>query len=341
MSFKTLSKTKKIFSIFSIILAIIFVAIGIFLIVWFCGDSYSQFNSLAEKEFAIPGLSSGFTPQGLDYEETDNIFLVCGYMNNGSASRVYVVDENIPENNKYITLTFEEKDYKGHAGGIATDGTSVWIVGEGVVNRFLYSDLKNAQNGEKIEIKDKFESKNGADFVLVDNNSLWVGEFHRSGKYDTNKSHKIEIEKNQFNYALTFKYNINENNTYGLESTTPVLALSHCSLVQGMEITDGKILLSCSYSLPDAHIYIYENILSKSSSKNFTYDEENEIPLYILTRDDLIGQVTTPSMSEEIVIANNKLFVLFENACKKYSLFTREKLVNVYSFTLEKLDNLK
>lgn len=55
-------------------------------------------------------------------------------MNDGSASRIYVVDGESLETTKYFTLQdSDEKDYVGHAGGIATDGENVWICGDGVV----------------------------------------------------------------------------------------------------------------------------------------------------------------------------------------------------------------
>ena len=322
-----MSKAKKITAIsFSVLFAII----GIFLLCWFFGDSYNQFYSIANKEFEIPGLKDGYTPQGLCYEENSNIFLSCGYMKDGSASRIYVIDGDTNET-KYFTLKNGEENYSGHAGGIDTDGVNVWIVGDGQVFRFMFAEVKMVENKGNITIVDSFESKNGADFVTIENGNLWVGEFHRDGKYNTPENHEIQTE-NSVNKAISFCYQIDNNKAYGIDSTTPIKALSTRSLVQGMVITNDKIVLSTSYSLPNSHIYIYNNILS-STTQTFDY-EGNNIPLYILQDTDLQKEITAPCMSEEITLANDRIFVLFESACKKYNLVTREPLKNVYSFKI-------
>jgi len=44
-------------------------------------------------------------------------------------------------------------------------------------------------------------------------------------------------------------------------------------------------------------------------------------------------------MSEEIVVENDKIYVLFESASKKYKLFNRKKLDKVYSLMVDFLAN--
>ena len=81
-------------------------ALGIFLVVWYCGASYPQFDSLARREFAIPGLSDGVCPQGLTALPENGQgydFAMSGYLSSG-ASRVYFIDEESDEGGKYITL---------------------------------------------------------------------------------------------------------------------------------------------------------------------------------------------------------------------------------------------
>ena len=330
-----MSKSKKITTI---VIACIFAVLGIFVTFWYFGESYSDFYSKASKEFEIPGLSEGFTPQGLCYEDQEKLFLVCGYMKDGSASRIYVVDENTDETIKYFTLTNGDEVYCGHAGGITTDGTNVWIVGDGTVNRFSFEEILNVENGSSIQILDSFVSNNGADFVTVDitNNTLWVGEFHRDGSYDTPESHIIETSDGSINKAISFCYEINSENPYGITSTTPIMALSTPSLVQGMSFTAEKIVISTSYSLPNSHIYSYKNIIEESSSaeKTFNYDSSTEIPLYVLENEILVEDLEAPCMSEEIEFVDGKIYVLFESACQKYGFVTREPLKNVFSFAI-------
>lgn len=318
-----------------IVIASVLVLLGLFLLIWFFGDNYDEFYDKTNKEFAISGLNEGFTPQGLCYDDGQNLFLVCGYMKNGTASRVYVVDGATGETTKYFTIFSGQEKYTGHSGGITTDGTSVWIAGDGKVQRFAFGDVASVENGDSIAIIDSFESNNGADFVTFDpaTNRLWVGEFQKDGKYDRPESHIITLSNGKVNKAVSFCYEVNNAQPHGIASTTPIMALSTPSLVQGMVITDDKIVTSTSYSLPNSHFYTYSNITTGTTDKTFMYDT-TEIPLYVLEEGDILDDLEAPSMSEELALVNGKVFVLFENACQKYSFATREHLYNVYSFDL-------
>lgn len=323
-----MTKAKKIVLI---TLTSIVAVLGIFLLVWYFGDSYTSFYNRATKEFEIAGLSEGFTPQGLCYESESKTFLSCGYMKNGSASRIYVTKDGKTE--KYFTLTDGENAYTGHSGGIATNGTNVWIVGDGTVYRFSFADIDSVENGGTITILDSFKSANGADFVTVVGDNLWIGEFHREGKYDTDTTHQIETADGTTNKALSLLYYIDNTKDCGVQSTTPVAALSTMSLVQGMAITENNIVLSTSYSLANSHLYVYNNVLKMECTNTFNLDG-TEIPLYILDSTNLVETITAPCMSEEIAYADGRVYIMFESASAKYRLFTREPLKNVYSIEI-------
>lgn len=327
-----MSKSKKITTI---VIACIFAVLGIFVTFWYFGEDYSTFYQLNRKEFEIPGLSEGFTPQGICYEEQQNLFLICGYMKDGSASRVYIVDGKTRETTKYFVIDTLDGLYTGHAGGIATDGTKIWIVGDGTVNCLDFKSAIHTTNGFSTSIVDSFKSNNGADFVTIDkdNNTLWIGEFHREGKYDTPESHFIETSDGSINKAVSFCYEIDDTQTNGVKSTTPIMALSTPSLVQGMIVSERKIVLSTSYSLPNSHLYAYSNIIETTTENTFNYDG-TEIPLYILENNFLIDDLEAPCMSEEIELANGRIYILFESACQKYGFVTREPLRYVYSMEL-------
>lgn len=323
-----MSKSQKITSI---VMVSIFSVLAIFLIFWYFGGAYAQFYDVANKEFEIAGLSDGFTPQGITYDEESKTFLTCGYMKDSSASRIYVVQNGQTE--KYFTLKLNGEDYNGHSGGIATNGVLVWICGDGIVHCFKFADIETVENGESIDILGSFEAHNGADFVTVEEGGLWVGEFHREGKYDTDESHMIETP-NGINSAISFKFAIDNNKATGVASEIAIAGLSTGSLVQGMVISDEKIVLSTSYSLADSHIYTYNNITTDVSNSQPFFFEGHEIPLYVLDDTQLLSDLTAPCMSEEIVLVGKKVYVLFESSCQKYVAFTREPLRNVFSFAI-------
>lgn len=323
-------KTKIILSCVGAFLALLFVA----LMIYFFGASYPQFNKISQTEFEIPGLSTNFCPQGLTYSESHKVFMVSGYMSNGKSSRVYFINKGDKKANKFITFKLDGADYTGHSGGITTSGNYAWIAGDKKVVRFNLLDALNCPNGEAINLIDSFETNNGADYILTYNNKLIVGEFYREKKYPSPDSHKIKTSNNKTNPALSFIYTINEDNLCGVETTKPEAAISTIEKVQGMTFTkDGNIVLSTSYSLPDSKIYVYNNVLADNPTTTVNINNET-IPVYMLDDNALVKTITAPCMSEEVVLVDNRVYVLFESACKKYKLFTRTRSTNVYSLDI-------
>lgn len=321
-----MSKAKKIILIS---ISCLFALLSTFVFMWYFADSYPTFYSKAEKGFEITGLSEGFVPQGLTYESRSQYFLYSGYMQNGTASRVYVYDAEKQENIKYFTLKIDNQDYVGHAGGIATDGTNVWVAGDGLLHRFMFADVKNVENGQSINVVDTFETGNGADSVSYSRGVLIVGEFHRDGSHETDQSHHFEAN-GKTNKALTFLFKTSTSQSHGLKSTIPYAAISTGSLVQGLTFSTNNIVVSTSYSLANSKIYNYSRDFSTS---NYQYNCKGiQIPVYILQDFELLEEIDAPCMSEEIITINNKAFLIFESACKKYSFATREQLRNIYYF---------
>lgn len=143
-------KRKKLFISLTAVCAVL-VFLGIFVLMWYVGDSYKDFKKFS-KEFAIEGLDDGAVPQGMtaypsnyvyDVDETgkekvklQQYFLVSSYMSDGSASRIYVTVQLTDNKNKvtgyrYIGfVTLENEDgtpHLGHVGGIATNGAFLWV----------------------------------------------------------------------------------------------------------------------------------------------------------------------------------------------------------------------
>ena len=113
-----------------IIVSSILVLIFGFLSIYYLWPWNKDFFDASTKEFAIPGLETTFTPQGITQIDGSNKFIVCGYMSDGSASRYYVLDSE-GKVVKYFTLKQSGEDYVGHASGILSKGSTLWTVGDG------------------------------------------------------------------------------------------------------------------------------------------------------------------------------------------------------------------
>lgn len=346
LNYKRNENMKKKVLIPLIVITSIIVLSGCFIAVYFLWPWNKDFFDKAQKEFDIPGLDENFVPQGLSFVDGTNDFLVCGYMNDNKPSRIYYISGENHDEVKYITLKMSDSDadYVGHAGGIASYGNSIWVSGDGYIYRLTFSDLNGADNGDSIYMKAYMSTGNGADFVYANNGTLWVGEFYKEGKYDTLKSHHLKTRSGETNRAIAFGFVIDESRNIGLQYKTydkivPKRALSLPDLVQGMSFSsDGKILLSTSWSIADSTLKYYKNVFSEDAHSTVRYGLDT-VDLWYLDNEALISNNKIPSMSEEIVIKNDMAYILFESGCKKYKMVNRRSIKNVYSLPVSYLKN--
>ena len=304
-------------------------------IIYYFGITYPYYNSIKQVEFEIPGLKEKFVPQGFDFDEETSNYFISGYMSNETSSRLYFLPEETPTDYKYVTLTVEGVDHVGHLGGVAVGENYVWVASDKVVYRINKAEILNAENKAEIEIVDHFTPGNGADSITIYDNKLWVGEFYMKDKYETPTAHHIEVEDGETNRAIAYCYEIDETKPYGIAETNPIAGLSLPDKVQGFDFTaDGKIILSTSFSIPKSHIYIYENALTDDNKINVEIESGN-IPVYKISSSKLTKDIEAPSMSEEVVVKEGRLFVLYESACSKYKFVNRTRIDNVHSISID------
>ncbi len=401
-------KRKKLFISLTVILSF-FIALSIFLGVWFYADKYESFDKNFSKEFAIPGLKDGAVPQGMGNCELSNVkdkdgnvisakqqyFFITAYMVDGSPSRIYVTGGDTGYIG-YVTMkNVDGTDYTGHCGGIAmnSNGSIVWVTGESTVYVAKSSDNKDndytvtaneiidkalgkvtGEDGEidrAVKFTAQFDANCNADFCYYYNdpkysNRLFVGEFYRKGNYETDASHRLTTPNGYKNTAFAYEYAINTGNKYGLtplsesslneENQVPRIysIYSIPEKVQGFAIAGDNIVLSQSYGLSNSHITVYDKTkvtASKTTFEHFEYAGIKQISgagyyaditMYTVDYNDkdmLKQDYSIPSMSEglcTVVSANSaKVYVLFESAGKKYNLFVREQLPDVYSIRIK------
>ena len=321
----------KAWKITTIILSSILGAILIFLSVYYLWPWNKDFFDNATAEFKIPGLDTKFTPQGMSKIDGSDKYLISGYMSDGSASRFYVINNGAVE--KYFTLSQDETAYTGHAGGVLSHGGTIWVVGDKNCHRFFLSHVTDVDNGGVVNIVDSFETSNGADFVFEHDNYLFIGEFYKKDKYETDASHHLKTSSGETNPSLVYGYLINESMSYGLDGTMPTKILSIRGECQGIDVYGDRIVMSCSYSIKDSTMLCYNNVLNLEKHGTFILGK-SYIDLWYLDANSLVSEKQIPSMSEEIVIDNNRVYILFESGAKKYKIFNRKQLDCVYSVDL-------
>ena len=186
-------KHKKLFISLTAI-GTVLLALVIFLMIWFWGDSYKS-NSKHDgfenfrREIAIPGLKDGACPQGLasyrttyteetgelkdpdnpdggkvTVEKTQTYFFMSAYFKD-EPSRIYVIGEKTGEVG-YVTMKVpdkdnpaEYKDYYGHCGGVATNGYTFWMVSDNTVYCAQKDGTSSSSNNITRDIITLAESK--------------------------------------------------------------------------------------------------------------------------------------------------------------------------------------
>ncbi|MBQ0059066.1 MAG: hypothetical protein KBS83_03780 [Lachnospiraceae bacterium] len=314
---------KKAIKVVGIILSVLVLLVAILLVgvrIYFKG-SVSSYYKEADKAFVIPGLNSGFIPQGIHYDEAGNQIYMTGYSKDNSSSPLYVIDREAPRSPKRIELLLEDGSvYNGHASGVAAYGDYLYVAG---YDDYLYvydrEAAANASDGDGLQAKGQIlvGENDGitinAGTVTVNGDQLMVADFYRPESHETPDTHTVDTE-NGVNRALAVIYSFDPSAELGLD-LTPVCVYSLPDLVQGLAWDGNDLYLSTSYGLAFSAISKYDS--SKFTESTFDFNGQ-EVPLYIVNESSCTGTIKTPPMSEEIEIIDGKLYTACESASNKY-----------------------
>ena len=324
----------KLVTAIAVIVSVI-AALGIFLMVWSLGDRYDDFDARFRQEAAIPALDEGFIPQGLGNGSNDVQF-ISGYMNDGSPSRIYVLEDGQPTG--YVTITLDDgSDFDGHMGGVASNGTSrVWVASGGKMYVLSYSQvMSTAEENGSVEVTSSWDAHCNASFCYYRSGYIYVGEFYRAGNYETDLEHRLTTPAGDENTAIILRFSGTTNTP-----SVPVRAYSITGQIQGMAMNEAgdRIILSQSYGLTNSHILTYSLDSSTAHDSDGLEIDGQDVDVYFLDSANLVADYEIPCMSEGMCSDGDRIYVLFESASVKYRPFVREKLEHIYSFRLRTTD---
>lgn len=322
---KKLALWKKLTIIASSIVLVICIAFGSFIL--YFRLNAKDFYQASEKAFEIPGLSSGFVPQGLEFNDMDGDFLVSGYMKDGSASRLYVVQKNSQELKKCVSLlTDENTPYTGHFGGVAKFEDFVYVPHEQSLLVYSYKEIVKPENTDPIPCLGKISLKySNTDylkpaFVSVYANTLIVGEFYDGNEHTTLKKHHINTPAGNENHAIALEFNLNAKYKNGID-TRPTKAYSIPDNVQGLCIYDNNetVYLSTSYGCFEfSHVLKHAKPATPIDTEQYSVFLGTPVPVYALDSSTLQKDYKLPPMAEGIVMFDKELYVVNEWASNKY-----------------------
>lgn len=299
---------------------------------------FRDFYKDANKEFKMPGLGDGVVQQGMEYVSEKEVFIVCGYMADNTASRVYVVSKDGKVLSKTELKNEDGSDYLGHTGGIEYYGNNLYITEgtkekgyDGGLDVFPLNDVLDGK--QEVKKIGRVKTYNNPAFCHIYNGYMMVGEFYREVDYETLDSHRIKTPAGDNNTALItiFKLDDSKLNISG----KPVSGITTTGAIQGMyTIGDDQIVLSSSWGLSKSKLYFYDMKKIESDERPVIIDG-NEITLYHLDSKCLVKTLEAPPMAEEIVYLDGKIYVLNESACKKYIFGKFLSANNMFSYNYE------
>ena len=249
-----------------------------------------------DKSIIIPGLATtnvaGFSstsmiPQGLTFAE-DYLLMTAYDMASEENSVVYVMDK---ESGDLLTTVVLES--QTHAGGIAYDGTNVWIsVGRRVVS-VPFEIIDQAAKEEKKYVSVDYQHRIwlgiNASYMTYHDGLLWVGSYN---ELETTIMHSYDIN---YDEAVEF---------------TKIHTVTMPTRVQGVAFTDdGHLIISRSCQLYAGLRGYMRQLDVYQPDFSGTEDDENRVIL-----GSPIRVISMPTMNEEIAIDGEYLYVNFESA---------------------------
>lgn len=283
----------------------------------------------SENAFRVPGLEDGFIPQGIC--ESDDFFYISGYFNDKNASRLYVVNPENGEQVSYASLVnADETPFTGHCGGIACVGNYVYVASGNSLWLVSKDELLLA-GGKPIHFLAELPTNVKASFAFYAENTLWVGEFHIEGEYETAPEH----HGSDGNCAWVMGYALDETGLPVFEGDNqpaidenglpvfdtvgkmiPKAMFTVPDKTQGMTILeDGTIVVSVSFGRRNtSYLMTYDRGISESTTVG-----GYSIPKYALTESKRHLRLRLPPMSECIEFYDGKVYILFESGATAYA----------------------
>jgi hypothetical protein len=252
-------------------------------------------NVKYSKSFVIPGLvttniggfaSVSMCPQGITF--TKDYLLMTAYdMKSEENSVIYVMDKLTKK-----LLTTLILPSKTHAGGIAYDGTNIWIPTGTRVSSIPFDEIEMAVLGGEPYSYINYSTTSQVDltvsYMTYYDDMLWLGTYN---ELQTSKMYSYSIDDIESEPSLMKQYTV----------TMP-------TRVQGMAFTSkGNLILSRSCQLYKG-LRGYMRQLDLYLPDFSAISDDGTIPL-----GESLKTMEMPSMNEDIAIDGDYLYVNFES----------------------------
>ena len=261
--------------------------------------TYSFQKRHYQETIQIPGNKQNYVPQGLAYSSRENIVLQTSYNSEHKVSMLYVMDFSTSKLLKSLKLKeVDGRDNTHHVGGVATDGKTVWITNDYLVDEYSFEEIMTTKK-DSINSKRNHKLPIRGDFCYFKNDKLWIGDFYLSPFY-----------KVPNNTPLLFQY----NGVGPVEYNLPEAIYSLPKMVQGMVITDDNhFVFTRSFSfLIESRFEEYRDVSLKGGDV-YSF-KGRDIPYYHFKSSNLVKRRYLPPKAEGFFLKDGYYYILFENS---------------------------
>lgn len=278
---------------------------------------YREFYNKTKREFEIPGISTGFVPQGFEFIKSEDLFLISGYMDNDDASLIYIVNSD-KSFRKITVLNADGSIFKSHSGGISTFGEYIYMAGCDGECYVLTLESVTGDKSEFATIIGSFEVYNGASFCSINDGKLYVGEYYHAIKYPTDVSHHLITPNGDKNNAIITVFELDKNMQLGV-NPIPIEAHSITGRIQGMCFLDNnKITLSASSVFTGSQLYVYDYSTVLNEERSTFLLGNTTVPLYYIDGRSLLKTIEILPKSEGLTFREGRIYMLFESASNRF-----------------------
>ena len=307
----------------------------------------SEFNKHSKEGFIIPGLYEGFIPQGLFYEEENDIFLISGYYKDKvQPSRVIVVDGEGNFLKSVGCLTLKGNKATGHFGGIAAFKDNVYVATTSVTHVLSLSEILSAEDDGYVHIQKELYTDTTCSYVNVCDGVLYIGEFTDITIDDVKGATNIYTSKlGEKFFSRCNAFILDENGVYGIKADrideegnlTPDFAVTTPFKVQGMtRLNDGSFVFTASSTaITNSRVYKYRDV-TKGEPDEIIEVNGVDVPLYYCDMFDKTDSYRVPTYLEEITLyKDGSVYIITESAASAYIKQSKNPIDNVLKWDID------
>ena len=307
----------------------------------------SEFNKHSEEGFIIPGLYEGFIPQGIFYEEENDIFLISGYYKDKvQPSRVIVVDGEGNFVKSVGCLTLKGNKATGHFGGIAAFKDNVYVATTSVTHVLSLSEILSAEDDGYVHIQKELYTDTTCSYVNVCDGVLYIGEFTDITIDDVKGATNIYTSKlGEKFFSRCNAFILDENGVCGIKADrideegnlTPDFAVTTPFKIQGMtRLNDGSFVFTASSTaITNSRVYKYRDV-TKGEPDEIIEVNGVDVPLYYCDMFDKTDSYRVPTYLEEITLyKDGSVYIITESAASAYIKQSKNPIDNVLKWDID------